>query len=524
MARHNKALEAAKQRAEGVAAPPVGSEPPREAAAPATHSPRVKGLVALATVFVLAVAAFITLPLLFPEEELETVEYDLLLGVTEDEITGISWVYEDETIEVSLEDETWVLPDDTEAELDQDSVSDIATTLAEADVARSIDADAETDEMGLSEPQIEASITLADGSTISFSIGAYDDSEGYTYVTTSESDTISLVDYNLITALSVELSQLYATESAINASQVDSLTVEHDGQTLLLTYIEDGSEELSYTLDYEWFVGEDESSLTPISDTTASQLTTVVNNVSWEYVVDPHDDGTTDYGFDNPTLTATMDYTTYESVSTGETDEDGEEVYETQEVTGAYTLIVGDQAEDGTYYAQPEGSSIVYAIAAEDVETLLAASVEDLLPDDVLLMDWDTVDSIDVTYGEESFTIEIVREEVENEDEDSEDDSSEEIETSYFIDGEEADADDIEALLDALDDLSAESEASGEATENSFEVSFTFHRNTSAFTEMTLGLTRYDNSFYLVSFNDQERLLINRNDVTDLEELIEALL
>ena len=51
-------------------------------------------------------------------------------------------------------------------------------------------------------------------------------------------------------------------------------------------------------------------------------------------------------------------------------------------------------------------------------------------------------------------------------------------------------------------------------------LSFVFHRSTDAFSEMTLSFTRYDNSFYLVSFNGEERLLVNRNAVTDLVDMV----
>lgn len=71
--------------------------------------------------------------------------------------------------------------------------------------------------------------------------------------------------------------------------------------------------------------------------------------------------------------------------------------------------------------------------------------------------------------------------------------------------------------------MSSEGEADGSPQDEEFEISFTFHRNTSTFTEMTLEFTLYDNSFYLVSFDGEERFLVNRNDIANLEELFEAL-
>ena len=202
-----------------------------------------------------------------------------------------------------------------------------------------------------------------------------------------------------------------------------------------------------------------------------------------------------------------------------ETDEDGDPVYETQEEQGSFTLEVGDMAEDGTYYARPQGSTAVYTIDSGDVQTLIDAVQEGdyFATDDVCLMDWDTVDSIEISYGSQTETLEFVRESVDG------DDVDESTDTSYRIGGEDADAAAVESMLDAVTGMSAEGEATGSPEEEGFELSLTFRRNTDTFSEMTLGFTKYNNSFYLVSFNEEERLLVNRNDVAELEEMIEAL-
>lgn len=95
--------------------------------------------------------------------------------------------------------------------------------------------------------------------------------------------------------------------------------------------------------------------------------------------------------------------------------------------------------------------------------------------------------------------------------------------TTYRVNGEDSDSTSVEDILTTIEDMSSEGEADGSPQGEEFEISFTFHRNTSTFTEMTLGFTLYDNNFYLVSFDGEERLLVNRNDVANLEELFEAL-
>lgn len=274
-----------------------------------------------------------------------------------------------------------------------------------------------------------------------------------------------------------------------------------------------------------------------VDEDAVSDLVSSVNYVSWASCVDPSYDGTTDYGFSTPTLTVTLEYVDNSSDDEEEdaADDGGANSGETAEGDGAlasYVLLVGYQTEDGDYYAQPQGSNRVYTLSASDVEALAGATAASLAPDDVCLMDWDTVDSVDVTYAGQTKTVAFVRDTSEEGDAEGSEDTADEadadgstasetVETSYAVDGQEADAGAVEDLLDAIDALQAEGEveAVDTSTLDAAEITFTFHRSTETFSEMTLSLIPYDNSFYLVSFNGEERLLVNRNDVAELEEL-----
>ena len=163
---------------------------------------------------------------------------------------------------------------------------------------------------------------------------------------------------------------------------------------------------------------------------------------------------------------------------------------------------------------------MVYTLSESKVETLLQASAETLRPDDVCLMDWDMVNSIDITLEGRTVSVSFTRTS-EGEGDDLE------VETTYYRDGEELDSQAVEALIDAIDALEAEGSVDAETGESvvdrGFDLSVVFHRTGASHTTMTLGFSAYDNSFYLVSFNDRETLLVNRNDVKELEELAGAL-
>lgn len=531
MALRNQARREAFERAasKGSAVRDSAFGTPRSVTIRSKRFSKVQGFCILLCVLALAVGAYIAIPHVFVEEEGEQTQ-ELLLGIGADEVTAVTWVYDGVETSVELSGETWVLAG-SDASLDQESVESIVEAAVSATVERSLPSDSETEGMGLDSPVVEASITLSDGSTLSFSIGSEDDSGDEVYVETSVSDGISMVDNSLLMTFSTDSTHLYEMEDVPNASYVDALSVQYGEKTLVLTHCEGGSD-ASYTDEYEWFVGQG-SDMKAADEDAATLAVSAVNNLIWESCEDPECEDLSSYGLDSPVLIAEIDYTTESSVQTGETDEDGNPVYETQEEQGSFVLEVGDMASDGTYYAHPQGSSAVYTVSSEDVQTLMEA-VEDedyFQTDDVCLMDWDTVDSIEVSYGGATKTIEFVREgqdgegsEEESSDGSGSDESSDESsEATYLVDGEEADSSDVEAILDGLDEMVAEGEAEESNQDDEFEMSFTFKRNAQTYTEMTLGFIRYDNNFYLVSFDGEKRLLVNRNDVIDLEGLFEAL-
>lgn len=444
-----------------------------------------------------------------------------LLDVAADEVTGLSWTDGDGAAAVSLvrgEDGVWRDASDPDASLDQELVESVVAAVVGLTVGRAVDADDVTDEMGAADPTATATLTLSDGTEVGLTVGAATSDGGESYVWVDDDGTAYLVDDTLASVCALTVADLYETEAGPQAATADvtSLTVARADGTLTLLHYPDGTGDLSYTDDYTWFA-DDGSGATAADAAGAQTLVGLVNDVSWASCVDATYDGSNaaDYGLDNPTLTAMLVYTAEDEGTAAEQ---------------TFVLVVGAQAQDGGYYAQPQGSDRVYTLGASTVEQLLAATVASLAPDDVLLMDWDTVDSIDVAYGGTTRTLSLVRTADDAETSDGSDDGTDDAaaatgETAYTVDGTEVLALKAENLLAALDNLDAEGEADGSVDVSAVEpeLTFTFHRSTEAFAELTLSLIPYDNSFYLVSFNDEQRLLVNKNDVARLVELYEDL-
>lgn len=479
-----------------------------------TGRSHVRTLVTMAAILaVCAVAYFASSAVSQSLDETKSETAQAFLPFSADDIATISWSYGGGDYTLTLEDGTWKDAAAADVAVDQDSAGAVASALGEAITSRFIPADGIVDEMGLGSPAATATVAAEDGTEISFAIGAQAaDDESY-YVSIDGEDGAQIVDSSL-GYLFTTMMDLYQKDASPAADIVDALVLERtNAGTLSLSHDSNGVDG-SYTAEYTWSV-DDGTQRVATSHSKANALVTLVNNVSWSSLVSLDGAQSDAYGFDDPTLVATLSYTTTSEEETGEVDDSGEAITETVETPCTFVLTVGAQTDEGDYYAMVEGSSKVYTIAQSDVESLLEASVDSLRDDSVCLMDWDTVDSIDISFGDQTKTLAITRTE------ETDDDGNTETVASYTLDGESLEDINAEELLDAIDALESEGEGSASAAaEESPELSFVFHRSTDAFSEMTLSFTRYDNSFYLVSFNGEERLLVNRNAVTDLVDMV----
>lgn len=278
---------------------------------------------------------------------------------------------------------------------------------------------------------------------------------------------------------------------------VSALTVRGEIRDLELRYQENSG--LAYSDDYVWFLAENADWLALDTALTESLMETVTG-LSWQSCVsyDASAEDLAAYGLDDPAVTAEVTYTV--------AGEDGE----SQSRTETFTLEIGDYSGESCY-ARIAGSSLVYLIDAAVSDSLLYTAYDDLRPDEVLSMDWDTVTAIDVTVDGRSYT---VTRQVTDED------GGESQEAVYLLDGSEVE---FQELLDDLNAMASTGSAVGLTPERSALVSFTFHRNTDAFSQVELVFYQYDSANCLVSLDGEVVLLAAREDVEAVAESAAAL-
>ena len=170
---------------------------------------------------------------------------------------------------------------------------------------------------------------------------------------------------------------------------------------------------------------------------------------------------------------------------------------------------------DGEYcYARIAGSDMVYYIDATVADAMVYLSLDSLLPDDILLLDSDTVESVDITLDGETYHVERTVEETTDED------GNTTQETIWTLDGTEID---FQGVFSDLTSLTSSSSGSELTPERTAEISFIFHRNTSDYQTVELTFYQYDSTSCLVSLNGETRLFVDREDIVSIVEEVNGL-
>ena len=209
----------------------------------------------------------------------------------------------------------------------------------------------------------------------------------------------------------------------------------------------------------------------------------------------------------------TVDYVETTQVDSGLTDDDGNVIYDTQETGHTFVLEIGDY--DGEYcYARLAGSDMVYYIDAGVADAMLYLEADALLPDDILLLDAGTVESVDVILDGETYHVEHTAEES------TDDEGNTTEESVWTLDGTEID---FQPVFTDLISLESSGSEDGLSPERSAEISFVFHLNTDDFHTIELTFYQYDSTSCLVGFNGETRLMTDRDAVVELVEAVNEL-
>ena len=330
---------------------------------------RQKKLGILTAVLVVCIAGAVMLSRMDFEEKMTGTE-TTIVDVDSTEITALSWKYEDE-VNFQYKDGEWKNTDDEEMPVNQELLGEIAENLSNITSDKRVEEADSLSMYGLSEPAY--SITIEADKTYEISIGDETFTDGEVYISVGD-EYVYLTDAELVDAISYNLYDLVQEEEIPEMENISSVNIQKESPVNLV-YKEDSG--YCYSDAYTYYLKDGEEYKNLDNDNTKSTFT-ALTEFSWEECVDYHADDSEmkSYGLDDPDAEVTVSYT----------DEDGEE----QEFI--YELAFVDES----YYARIQDSRMVYRVSQEVYDTAENASYNELKPNEVILLDWDTVDSIDI--------------------------------------------------------------------------------------------------------------------------------
>lgn len=454
---------------------------------------RTKKLISLTIILaVLAGGSYAVTKLTEQENEEVADTSAVIYTANEDSISELSWAYGEEALTFQYDGENWVYAEDKEFPLDDTYLSEMLTALSEVTASKTISDAADLSEYGLDEPI--CTVTVLDESTTTLIFGNETGLGGERYCSFGDGN-VYLVDSAIIDNFSYGLYDLVQMETLPSSDEIENFIVSAE-QKLDILYQENSG--LAYSNQYVWFMKEKEEYITLDTELTENLIDSITG-LNWLSVAAYHADNEqlAEYGLKTPDVSVEL-----------KTD------------TNKYTLNLG-MGDNGSCYARLGNSSIVYTIDSTIYDSLLYVTSNDLLPDEPLLMDWNSVTVIEILLNGESYMLTKEIQEVSSDDETSTDaESDTENKAIWLLDGTEIA---IESVLEQLTSLTSDGYATGIVPERSEEISFIIHQDSENFPEITLTFYTYNSTSCLTTLNDNSTVFVTREDVISIVEAINAL-
>ena len=436
-------------------------------------------------------------------------EITAIYTVDAESVTKLSWTYNGETVTLVDAGDGWMYEDDRNFPLDESCLDDMLSAISTVTASKVIEDVEDLAQYGLEDPV--CSVTVTAGKTSELRIGNETGLGGQRYLSLGDGN-VYLVDSSLLSSFSYDLYSIIQKESIPSMSDIRSFVVDDGSRQFTIDYLENSGP--AYSDRYTWFARTGEGYRT-LDTELASSFVEQVTELRWGRCVDykAAPSALKEYGLDDPAVTVTVTYAETSRVATNETDEDGNTIYDTKETEQTFVLEIGGY--NGSYcYARIADSQMVYLIDAAICDSLLLTGEDDLLPDDVLIMDWETVTGFDILLNGSTYSI---KKEVRETTDEAGDTAEEYV---YTMDGAELE---IGSVLDSLEAPNATGSGEDLTPSRSAEISFVFNRDADTFQNVELTFYQYDSSSCLVSLNGETRLFVSRDSIVSIVEAVNAL-
>ena len=457
---------------------------------------KLQKLVVLLAVLVVLVGAYFAVTYFTKDPEPIDIEEIAVFTAQPDTLSSLSWDYQGQTVTINQTEAGWVVDGQDQFPLDQGLPKVMASRLQKlVGLSTLTEFDPDPKTYGLDQPELTIRIAQTDGNTTTLSIGTYSTAVGGYYLKSDKApDKLYIVEESLLTAFRYGLYDLVQKESLPTMSSIVGLDVQDGAAQFSVRYVED-NEDLAYTDQYSWFLVGPDGTYSIASINKVVELGSGVAGLSWQKCVayQAANDELAAYGLDDASA-ARVTLTYLDDL--GQEDE--------------ITLLFGSY-DGASCYARLQDSSMVYLVDAAIVDPLLTANAASVAPNDVCLMNWDSVDSMDVSLDGKTYTVVF-----EGNQKLTAIDGETAEQAVYTCNGQTLDSTAMQSLLDSIYAMKSTETVTESASGRGEAISFTFHRNTKTYAEMTLTFYQYNSASYLVTFTDQPTRLVDSASVSTM--------
>ena len=492
---------------------------------------KMKRIVILLGVLVVAcIAAFAASQYQVQQEKIATTE-DVILAIETGDATAISWEFEDEDADTdsgeaaegsfsfTLEDGAWIYADDESFPTDAEVIESLLEIFTEFGASFIIEEVEDYSQYGLSDPCATITITTADAEYV-IELGDFSTMDSQRYVSIGDGNAY-LVSVDPMDYYALDISDLINNDETPSFDAVSA--VEIDGDETLTIYYEEESA-YAYSEEDVYYTDTDGGTKALDADLVTSYLSTVSALDLTDYVTySVTDDELTEYGFDDPELTVTVDYTDTVTDDDGnETEESGTFVItvardadqiaaaaaaEEEEDSDTDTDTTDEDEEDIAAYVRIGESSIIYGITSDTYTSLMEVRYENLCHLELVPFAESEITSAEVTLDGETVTFTAAY------------DEDEETVTWYYGEEEISSTDFSDSLL-ALSLTDLDEDVSGDEE----EISVTVYVSNGNYSSVSFTLYRYDGTCCAAEVDGDAAGLVLRSDAVDLIEAVNSII
>lgn len=156
---------------------------------------RTKKLGVLFIILLCAIALYFGARIL--NQKTENADLTSVMNIKAEDITGLKWTYNDETVELAKSDDVWKYTGDDEFDVDESKITEITNSIADLKATAVITKEEQTEDFGFMDPKNEIVVSTAAADT-TYTFGNINDVTNEYYLKISGSENIFMVSQDFM--------------------------------------------------------------------------------------------------------------------------------------------------------------------------------------------------------------------------------------------------------------------------------------------------------------------------------------